>query len=338
MLFYRIPVLSPEEKGKLAQIYLLRRENASGEEKELLDLKLEVIRKNLWDSVKTEDEGFSVKKYSHNRRSFTNNRTDLAEIFRILVQLDPNDSRLPAMMRFIQSNAEEEGCYLSSYYERVKFLALADYLTHVPQNTIELQKTLQIGQKEVPVTIKDFEGEKISFELSEVLDKNNGIRLSSNVGDEESYFLNYHIRYFVDDIADMKSVENGIKIKRMITDNEGEEIKNFKKAAVGDIFSIELQIENITSVTHVAITDALAANLEFVDIPSSVPKFEHVDFRDDRLDAFLQQGVKEASIHYQVRVISEGSYHWPPAEGYAMYQPDISGASQGQLLTISASE
>ena len=99
-----------------------------------------------------------------------------------------------------------------------------------------------------------------------------------------------------------------------------------------------MKIENPDKADHVAITDALPATLEFIDPPSSASNFEHLDFRDERLDAFLNNGVQNATVSYTVRVIADGDFHWPPAEAVAMYDPDIAGNSMGALLSVSSAD
>jgi len=63
--------------------------------------------------------------------------------------------------------------------------------------------------------------------------------------------------------------------------------------------------------------------------------FEHKEYHDDRTTLFanyLPAGVYEVS--YRVRATTPGRYHYPPAQAYQMYIPDVSGHSEGGWLEV----
>ena len=111
-------------------------------------------------------------------------------------------------------------------------------------------------------------------------------------------------------------------------------MKDFSKAKVGDIYWVDLHIENPERKNQIVVSDHLPSNFEFIDTPEYADGFERLEFRDDRLDVFLKEGVQQVFIGYKVRVISEGAFHWPPAKGVAMYEPGISGSGQGRMVHI----
>jgi len=63
--------------------------------------------------------------------------------------------------------------------------------------------------------------------------------------------------------------------------------------------------------------------------------FNHTEVRDDRVALFAEyvpKGIYE--YMYRVRPTTPGMYHYPPAEAYNMYVPDISGHSSGGWIEI----
>lgn len=334
MLFYQLPVISNNVKSKLAQIYLLRKQQVGVDE--ILDLKLALIKKDIWASIEEEEGVYSVKTGTKigSRRAFTNRRTDLVELLRVLVQLDPKDERLRQMVRFVMGEGGSSSRYISSYAERVKFLMLADFLRLSPANNQDFEIIFMIGTQDVSVTLKDFGSEKLTFDLDSVWDEEHQILIGSLLDEENDIFVNYKVSYQVENIDNMESTENGIWVERTIKDEAGKEVKDSREIKVGDIFEIKLGIENKGEARNVAVTDALPATMEFVETKSHSSGFQQLNFRDERLDAFLKDNVRKMDLLYKVRIISEGTFHWPGAESYAMYDPDINGTSYGQRIIV----
>ncbi len=338
--FYRLPALSTRDLSLLAKIYTIRQPLISGPPRELLDKKLEIIENELWKSIVKNDNGtYHVERYEpyRQKRSFSTSNTDLLEILQTLIILNPRDGRIAPLIRQVYAPNKYKG-YFSSFEERLRFAVLAEYLEYASQNTYVTNATISIAGNENFFAIKDIESEVLEYALPELLDEKNAISVQGEIdGDDNSLaFVSYDIGYKVHDVSQIVPIENGLKISRSIKTSKGKELNDFDTVKVGDHLQITLSVENPDAAQHVAITDALPATFEFIDPPQSATGFGHVDFRDERLDAFLSGSTKSASITYTVRVIADGTYSWPPAVGVAMYRPEVSGQSAGSKLTISS--
>ncbi len=338
MSFYKLPVLSPKDKARLAEIYLFALKQDSKTKKELIKRKLEIISENLWQSIeskKIDEETLFVVENSSGYGRFSNRVSDLAEIFTVLVKLDDKNPLITALLEQIQ-NPSSKNTYFSSYTERTRFLALKSYFDQTrEEKKTALNIVLKIGEKEFPLEVDSFNTETLTLDLLEVLEKEkNEIEISAFLKNDESFYINYKSTYYVDDISKMQPTENKLKVWRNVKYGNGEKVKDFSKAKVGDIYWVDLHIENPERKNQIVVSDHLPSNFEFIDTPEYADGFERLEFRDDRLDVFLKEGVQQVFIGYKVRVISEGAFHWPPAKGVAMYEPGISGSGQGRMVHI----
>jgi hypothetical protein len=114
----------------------------------------------------------------------------------------------------------------------------------------------------------------------------------------------------------------------------------------GQVFDIGLEVITDHPVNHVVITDPLPAGFEAVDtrFQTSTPYFQpqndswqiaYQTIHRDRVVAYgdrLEPGVY--TLHYLVRAVTPGTFHWPGAQAHLQYAPEEFGRSASTQLSV----
>jgi uncharacterized protein YfaS (alpha-2-macroglobulin family) len=112
------------------------------------------------------------------------------------------------------------------------------------------------------------------------------------------------------------------------------------------VFDIGLEVITDHPVNHVVITDPLPAGFEAVDtrFQTSTPYFQpqndswqiaYQTIHRDRVVAYgdrLEPGVY--TLHYLVRAVTPGTFHWPGAQAHLQYAPEEFGRSASTQLSV----
>lgn len=137
--------------------------------------------------------------------------------------------------------------------------------------------------------------------------------------------------------------DNGLVISRTYRGLDGK-TSGFK---VGDIVKVELEVQNKQGVEspYVIIEDRLPSGFVPIDTNLNNQKqyrsenqdhwFVVQDIRFDGANLYpywLRPGINK--FVYLARVISTGVFQVPPAVGYLMYEPEISGRSNSAVITV----
>jgi len=164
-------------------------------------------------------------------------------------------------------------------------------------------------------------------------------------------YYNFNLKYYLP-FSEIKPLEQGMVVVREFVDSKGNVLP---KDTINENTEVWVRLIIVAPEERhfVIIEDTLPAGLESVNEslknvsvlnkegPSLKEKgnqllyFEHKEYHDDRTTLFanfLPPGVYEVS--YRVRATTPGRYHYPPAQAYQMYVPDISGHSEGGWLEI----
>ncbi len=142
------------------------------------------------------------------------------------------------------------------------------------------------------------------------------------------------------------SVSNGMKISRVIRDENGAELdlSNVKQGTLGVVtVTLEPFRENYN---NIIIVDLLPAGFEIenprlnsrgnlnFEAPSDMAA-GYQDIRDDRILIFTKEVPSTASFSYTVRAVTPGDYTVPNVFGEAMYDPEINAEGfEGRRLII----
>jgi uncharacterized protein YfaS (alpha-2-macroglobulin family) len=116
------------------------------------------------------------------------------------------------------------------------------------------------------------------------------------------------------------------------------------KAKLGEVFEVELTIENLRSeeVRNIAVVDRFGAGLELENTRLNRAgasgeqwPVTFMNLRDDRIELFGHLEAKQKVTYtYPVRAVTAGRFDTPPMRAEAMYDPDIWAAVPGSTLTI----
>ena len=141
---------------------------------------------------------------------------------------------------------------------------------------------------------------------------------------------------------------NGMRIQRRFFNAEGAEIEP-DGHALGDLIYTEITVENLNTepLYNLALVDRLPAGWE-IENPrlgrGTLPEWvdedglwqpEHMNLRDDRLEAFGDLGArKTVKLVYAVRSVSAGRFFAPPPEIEAMYNPEMWARDEPALVKV----
>ena len=114
----------------------------------------------------------------------------------------------------------------------------------------------------------------------------------------------------------------------------------------GDLITVDLSIVSTDGSTweDVAVLDVLPGGMEF-ELPSlatsagaknvKMADVDRVEFRDDRVVAFLTVNGKIQHMKYVLRAVVPGEFAVPAVDALAMYDPDGHGRSKASRVRIS---
>jgi uncharacterized protein YfaS (alpha-2-macroglobulin family) len=129
-----------------------------------------------------------------------------------------------------------------------------------------------------------------------------------------------------------------------------EELGNLDSVRSGDLVEIELEIESKNDYEYLIFEDMKAAGFEPVEVSSGYGGSSgtggagsgggnalgaYVEFRDNRVAFFVRALARgKHSLAYRMRAESPGQFSALPANGYAMYAPELKGNSNEIKLEI----
>ncbi len=125
--------------------------------------------------------------------------------------------------------------------------------------------------------------------------------------------------------------QNGLEIYREISDT----------ATVGDPVTVHLIVRSLRdeAVTNVAVTDLLPGGFEVVNSSlqpgaGTVPGFDYVEVREDRVVLFGTIGRRVSEVTYQIKPTNCGTYTVPPPFAESMYDRGINGHGVAGTITV----
>jgi uncharacterized protein YfaS (alpha-2-macroglobulin family) len=106
----------------------------------------------------------------------------------------------------------------------------------------------------------------------------------------------------------------------------------------GELVEIELEIDSKNDYEYLVFEDMKAAGLEPVELRSGYAANglgAYMELRDNRVSFFVRRLARgKHSIAYRMRAETPGKFSALPAQGYAMYAPELKGNSDENKLNI----
>ncbi len=281
------------------------------------------------------------------------NTTTTASILEALVLLDNKNPLISEVIRYLMSvrvdnhwsstrdSASAIKAISSQLSSRDNQKLNEDFRLELNGNILQQGKFTKddlLKLKEYTISISDFN-----------IGNENKLRFTKS-GDGNLYYnvnLNYYLPF-----SEIKPLEQGMVVVREFTDSKGKILPGSSIDENTEVW-VRLIVVAPEERHFVIIEDVLPAGLESVneslknvsvlnkERPTLKEKgnqllyFNHKEYRDDRTTLFaefLPAGVYE--VTYRVRATTPGRYHYPPAQAYQMYTPDVSGHSEGGWLEV----
>lgn len=142
----------------------------------------------------------------------------------------------------------------------------------------------------------------------------------------------------------------GLRVRRIYRDSGGQVLPAGSRVQLGQTISVQLTVENkgTGDIANVALVDRIAGGWEIENprlgrdgsVPGINPEelwgLDHLEVRDDRIEAFgtVPPGVRH--LHYAVRAVAAGTFTIPPVEAEAMYEPRIWARETGGIAFVDA--
>ena len=286
-------------------------------------------------------------------RFMGSNTTTTASVLEAITLFDKNNPLIPEVVRHLMS-IRTDNHWSTTRDTAAVIKAISSQLLNKGDQKVNEDYRLELNGK----TLKEgkFTKEdllKLQEYAISISDFNIGgeSNLRITKSGEGNLYYNINLKYYLP-FSEIKPLEQGMVVVREFVDNKGNILPTNTINENSEVW-VRLIIVAPEERHFVVIEDTLPAGLESVneslknvsvlnkERPSLKEKgnqllyFEHKEYHDDRTTLFanyLPAGVYEVS--YRVRATTPGRYHYPPAQAYQMYIPDVSGHSEGGWLEV----
>lgn len=343
-LFDRRFELSLEARAYLAMA-MKNMPGQSGKAKKLMDEIISVAKKTA-----------TTTHWEESRQEFGfmgGNTTATAAILEALVTLDSKNPLIAEVVRYL-INERIDNHWATTRETAASIKAISSQLIkNGDQNLDETYRLLLNGKifKEGKFTKEDLlrlEETTISIDKFKI-GANNKLKIQKS--GQGNFYYNLNLKYYLP-FSETKPLERGMVVVREFVDSQGKILPVDSLPENSEVW-VRLIIVAPEERRFVVIEDALPAGLESVneslknvsilnkygpppkEKDNRILYFDHREYHDDKTTLFAQflpAGVYEFS--YRVRSTTPGRFHYPPAQAYQMYTPDVSGHSAGGWLEI----
>jgi len=362
---YILYVLSDNDKGlsSYATNLFERRFELSLEARAYLAISMKNISGMSANASKLYDELLSLAKltsttahWEENDKDYHllgSNTTATATMLEALVDFDKGNPLIPEVIRYLM-NIRTDGHWASTRDTAGVIKAISNQLLSSNDQSVNEHYKITLGGKTLQ------EGAFAKQDLLKVMQYiipvqkltigSKNLLAITKSGDGNLYY-NMNLKYFLP-FSTINSLDQGVVIAREFVDSKGNELPTNSIDEGSEVW-VRLIIVAPAERHFVTIEDVLPAGLESVNeslknvsvLNKKAPPlqnkadnllyFNHKEYHDDRTTLFandLPAGVYEVS--YRVRATTPGLYHYPPAQAYELYSPDVSGHSDGGWLEV----
>ncbi len=132
-------------------------------------------------------------------------------------------------------------------------------------------------------------------------------------------------------------IDQGIKVRRVLTDREGNELNPSKPLELGQEVTVRITLTPTGPLSNPVVVDVLPGCFEVWN-PALEPGEESItarrEVRFDRVLFFPDLVEQEVSMGYRCRVIARGEFALPPVAAEAMYNPGVRSLNGGGRITV----
>lgn len=265
--------------------------------------------------------------------SFYSPIRDEAIALNALLDVDPANNQIPVMAQHVTQAIANSRWFTT---QEAVFSVLAIGKMAKQANTQTVAGDVVVDGK----TVASTKGETIKLKTVQV--KGNNVEVKST-GTGKLYYS--WVSEGIDAAGRFEEVDNYIKVRRKFYNRNG----NINTSGVfrqNDLIVVELSIEKSYSdrIENVVITDLLPAGFEIENTRlQNLPDMTWVkatdyplseDFRDDRINLFVDLYKQKQVYYYLVRAVSPGVFQLGPVAADAMYNGEMHSYNGGGTITI----
>jgi hypothetical protein len=275
-----------------------------------------------------------------------------------------SDWKAPYLVKYLLNNRKHATYWKSTRDTAIVIEAFADYL----KATRELQPDLTLEilvdgrkMKEVAINAANLFMYDNQFVLSGSELKTGDHKIEIHKNGQGPIYFNAYLSYFsLEDfitraglevkvnrnVYKLTPVEKTIKVSGSRGQALDQKFEKYERLLLesddvlksGDLMEVELVIDSKNDYEYLVFEDFKAAGFEAVDVRSGYTGNEmgaYVEFRDNRVAFFVRQLARgKHSVSYRLRAEIPGKFSALPAQGYAMYAPELRGNSDEVKLNI----
>lgn len=283
---------------------------------------------------------------------------------KLLARTDPKGRLASRLTKYILNNREHGSYWRSTRDTAYNVEALADYLKASGEDRPDMTVAIAVDgkvRKEVTITPANLFGFDASLVLEGAeLDAGEHTVTFTKKGNGPLYFNTYMTNFTLEDPITRAGLEVKVdrKVYRLIRDDKAVDVAGGRGEAVsqrvekyhrelladgatlksGELVEVEMEIESKNDYEYLVFEDFKAAGFEPVEVRSGYNGNDmgaYVEFRDERVAFFvpsLSRG--KHSVSYRLRAEIPGSFHALPAQGEAMYAPELKANSDEIRLHV----
>jgi hypothetical protein len=259
-----------------------------------------------------------------------------------LLEVDPKSALIDPLASGLLGERGPAGAWESTQDNLWSLVALAQYARRGGRGTLDT--TISIGGK--PVATKHLEGsavETLSLPLAGLTSDDVAVKVTGGSA-------HVSVRVVEARVDAGAAASNGYTITRLYTDGKGTPLTSVK---AGQLVNVTLAIDADSTHRWIAVVDPLPAGFEAVnpgldagnaagndaaeqrDQQRWMTRWAYSEMRDDRVRWFTDEmWTGHTTLTYQARATTPGVFSAAPATVEAMYQPEISGRSGTDQITV----
>jgi len=272
--------------------------------------------------------------------SFSSYIRDLAISLYALVEVAPENPQIPAIAKKL-SEAYKEKRYFNTQEAVFTILAFAKVAKLNRDNAVEAE--IYAGDK----LVATFTGnENVNLDVAKYKDQ--PIKIVTK-GQGQLYYF-YELSGFTNK-NEVEEKDNFLQVRKKIYDRNGKRV-NLNEVKQNDLLVIELALRSKDkNVENVVLTDVLPAGFEIenprinetatFDWQKQQGTYDHIDFRDDRVNIYTtatpsikSNSYKYRNYYYTVRAVSKGTFIMGPASADAMYNGEYYSYNGGGVVKV----
>jgi len=275
-----------------------------------------------------------------------------------------SDWKAPYLIKYLLNNRKHATYWNSTRDTAIVIEAFADYLKATKELKPDLTLEIRVDGKklkEVAITAENLFMYDNQFVLSGHEVKTGKHQIEIRKKGRGPIYFNAYLSYFsLEDFITKAGLE--VKVNRQVykltpadktikvAGSRGQaldqKVEKYERQLLAsdavlkssDLVEVELVIDSKNDYEYLVFEDFKAAGFEAVEVQSGYTGNEmgaYVEFRDNRVAFFVRQLARgKHSVSYRLRAEIPGRFSALPAQGYAMYAPELRGNSDEIKLII----